>query len=211
MDQAVDNQLVSLRRSQRRAILWIALLSFGAVALGLFAVPAAKSAYIYYHRRGEFVEWQNMEFRLPAPWFRRTYRADSRAILVRDQLPWSVPRGIPIGQRTGLAMISLLPADSDFAQAPGLVLARWECQVRQLASSPNLPLDNPVSNHNELSFTNTRNAKEEFRCANLVINGPNGKTYIDMDCVSVRNGWRFDYEGLRDYSTEALSILNQAR
>lgn len=205
MQHTVEKSSISRQISRVGRTIWIALLFLTVCGVLSYAIPAVRSAYIYYHRRGEAVVWQGMEFRLPAPWFRVSY-TDAPAVFLRDQLPGSSGHGIPQESGRSFAIISLLPADSDFAQVPDTALTRWEQASRALAS-----WKNPLFIVTEDTFTNTRNANGEFRCANLVMRGRDNKVYVDVECISIRGGWRFDYEGLREYAPEAISVLAQSR
>jgi hypothetical protein len=209
MQRAIERNCTPQLRAVNRRQFWIGtllILFAGIVFLG----SPVKSVYTYYHHRASSASWNSTQFRLPPHWYARPWvddQMDVRMIFTRDNLPWHSDDGIPLtGHHHTNAAIYLIPADSDFADAPAIVLARWE----QITHN-NISLNDPPHTNIQLMFTTTRNAKEEFRCANTVIYGRDGKIYVDMDCIGTNDGWRFDYEGVLKRQSEALSILTGSK
>lgn len=62
----------------------------------------------------------------------------------------------------------------------------------------------------DLSYSDTRSAKDKFRCANSRYQGSNGRDYVNIDCIDSDRGWRFNYVGAGEHASEALSVLQQA-
>ncbi|MGA9129650.1 MAG: hypothetical protein WB425_16060 [Terracidiphilus sp.] len=208
MGESVNHSSNPKRRFFSQRKLLIAFLCFF-VGILATAIPTAISDFRYYHRRDVITTWNGVEFRLPAPWFQRELPDANSAVFLRDQLPWTQGHGIPYSRvRRSLAMISVLPADDSFHEYPQATLDSWEKSSRK---KPVKYWANQISSQRQSVLTATQNAKGEFHCANFAFNGLDGKSYLYIDCISLRDGWRFDYEGLQEHGPEALSILTSSR
>jgi hypothetical protein len=93
------------------------------------------------------------------------------------------------------------PFPNNFGQDPEGGLRRWERLNDALWAIPNRHVQ--VVNH---YYSNARTAKNEFRCANTVLQTP-GEKLMTIDCTETRRGWRFDYEGRPEDVPEAMYIL----
>ena len=98
------------------------------------------------------------------------------------------------------------PFGNDFAQNPENGLRRWEQLNNSVWSIPN-----PYPKVTNFYYSNAHTAKNEFRCANTVLQMQRGEKLMDIDCIETGSGWRFDYEGTQDYASEAMSILQQGK
>ena len=58
-------------------------------------------------------------------------------------------------------------------------------------------------------YSNAYRAKHAFRCANTVLR-VGGETFMNIDCIETRDGWRFDYEGVPDDASEGMSVLQKS-
>jgi hypothetical protein len=98
--------------------------------------------------------------------------------------------------------ITLKPAYNNFEQNPQDSLRRWEKLKDSISSFQTIP---KVIN---FYYTNAHSARNGFRCANTV-SQLSEETLIEIDCIEIRSGWSFDYEGTLDYASEAMSILQE--
>ena len=200
MDTSLSSAYLPVQRRWKPRLLLVTGLSFLVIAI-LIAGEPAKSAYQYFHREAFTAQWNNVTFNFPTPWV-QVQHDNGWGNFYRDRLPWGRHENIPWPVDTfHSATITFLPADSDFASAPDVALSRWQSDHGQhLVPTPTLL---PIS----VSFSALRNQNEDFRCADTVYDTSDGRAYVDTDCISLKNGWRFDYEGSKDHRDEAVAIL----
>lgn len=113
----------------------------------------------------------------------------------------------PNGQALLTAALKPTPATSfnkDFAQDPENGLGRWEHLHDSVWSIPNA-YPRVITSY----YSNAHTVKHAFRCANTVLQ-LGGERLMNIDCIETRDGWRFDYEGMQDDASEAMSILQKS-
>lgn len=166
------------------------------------AIPGVKDVprtiYNYSRRSPLIVVWNGVQFKLPPPWFRlgNKEQADGEVTFFRDQFP-SALHAFP--------SIILKPSFSnDFAQNPEKGLGRWE-QLQDSVSSIPHPYPRVISFY----YSNAYWGKHSFRCANMVLQ-VGSETLVNIDCIETHDGWRFEYEGMPDHASEAMSVLQKS-
>jgi len=172
------------------ALLFIVII---AVVCGIYL---ARPAYNYCRRSPASIIWNGVEFKLPPPWFRlgNKEQVAGAVTFFRDQFPWA--------EREFSSITFKPPFPNDFGQNPEEGLRRWEQLNKEIWFVPN-PYPKVINYY----YSKARSAKNEFRCANTVLQMQRGEKVMDIDCIETDSGWRFDYEGTQDYASEAMSIL----
>ena len=174
-----------------------------AVFFLIFSIAIVSGIYLgrplYNHYRSSAISisWNGTEFSLPPPWFRPdTSRIDGQVTFFRDHFPWA---------QHVFSSITLKPRFSnDFVQDPEEGLGQWEHLQDSMWSIPNA-YPKVITSY----YSNAHSAKHAFRCANTVLQ-MGGERLMNIDCIESRDGWRFDYEGMQDDASEAMSILQKS-
>jgi hypothetical protein len=165
------------------------------------------STFRYFHQRAFTSDWNGVTFRFGTPWVQGQF-LNGFGNFYREKLPWQGNEQIPWPGYLFLqkASIQLIAADSDFTSSSTTALARWRGDQDGLSATFKFNWLGA-----SLTYANVRGAKGEFLCANEKISAHDGKDYVSMDCISLKDGWRFDYEGSTKYQAEALGILTGSK
>jgi hypothetical protein len=186
----------------RNSLLLIALIGLLLIIFISAAIPGAghlpRAIYNYSRRSPLTITWNGAEFKLPPPWFRlgNEEQVEGTVTFFRDQLRPDA--------RAFSSITFKPPFPDDFSQNPEVGLRRWEQLNNSLWAISNQRFQ--VVNH---YYSDARTARNEFRCANTLLQTPGGRL-MKIDCAETRRGWRFDYEGSQEDVPEAMSILEHA-
>lgn len=156
-----------------------------------------RTIYNYSRRSPLIMAWNGVEFKLP-PWFRlgNKEQVNGEVTFFRDQFPSA--------QHVFSSITLKPPFSNNFAQDPENGLVRWEHLHDSVRSIPNA-YPKVVTSY----YSNAYTAKHAFRCANTVLQ-VGGETLMNIDCIETHDGWRFDYKGVPDDSSEGMSVLQKS-
>jgi len=157
-----------------------------------------RTVYNYSRRSPLIIVWNGVEFKLPPPWFRlgNKEQVEGTVTFFRDQFPWA--------EREFSSITFKPPFPNDFGQNPEEGLRRWEQLNKEIWFVPN-PYPKVINYY----YSKAHSARNEFRCANTVLQMARGEKSMKIDCIEIGSGWRFDYQGKEDDVPEAMSILEQ--
>jgi len=188
------NSLVLLLKLLIGAVLLFIIFIFVAIP-GVSDLPRA--IYNFSRRSPLIIVWNGMELKLPPPWFRlgSKEQVDGEVTFFRDQFPSA--------QHVFSSITLKPPFSNDFAQDPEKGLGRWERFHDSVWSFPTA-YPKVVTSY----YSNAYRANHAFRCANTVLQ-VGDERLMNIDCIETRDGWSFDYQGIPDDASEAMSILQK--